>query len=311
MSDTDLRRTNLNYFIVFEVLMRERHVGRAALRLGLTQSAVSHALCRLREALNDPLFVRHPKGVEPTPRATALAPRISHVLAEARAVLAPPGQFDASRPHDFVIGATDGAINAALIPLISRLRASSPAISVRVSATSRGAVTSAIDRMEIDMAITVSPAPFARLCRIPLFTMDFVGIARRGHPALENGPLTPAAFADLAHLVIAPQGHATDSIDDQLAALGFKRNVVVVEPHYLAAPLIVARTDLVAVVDRTLAQLFAEAHDLAIFDLPLTPPATSLDMLVSRARTEEPPLVWLQEQIRESTSAERRRASQS
>jgi DNA-binding transcriptional LysR family regulator len=90
MNQIDLRRADLNLLVVFQALLTERHVGRTAERLGLTQSAASHALGRLRDLFGDPLFVRHPKGVEPTARALALAPAVTDILTRAQAVLASP-----------------------------------------------------------------------------------------------------------------------------------------------------------------------------------------------------------------------------
>jgi DNA-binding transcriptional LysR family regulator len=98
MNEINLRRADLNLLVVFQVLLSERHVGRAAKRLALTQSAASHALGRLRELFGDPLFVRHPKGVEPTSRALSLAPAIADILGRANAVLASP-VFDPTRTH--------------------------------------------------------------------------------------------------------------------------------------------------------------------------------------------------------------------
>src|SRR6476646_4235367 len=90
MNQIDLRRADLNLLVVFQILLAERHVGRAAKRLSLTQSAASHALGRLRDLFKDPLFVRHPKGIEPTARALALAPPIADILSRAESVLASP-----------------------------------------------------------------------------------------------------------------------------------------------------------------------------------------------------------------------------
>lgn len=303
MKRIDLRRTNLNLLLVFEVLMTERHVGRAASRLGLTQSAVSHSLARLREALNDPLFVRHPKGVEPTPRALELAVKISPILDSAQAVLGSSPSFDPSRPHTFSIGATDGAVNAVLVPLMERIRAAAPAINVRVHATSRDNLVAALDRMEIDMALSVFSTPIARVARIPILKMQFVGIARHGHPVVKTKELSVEQFAALPHLIISAQPDALEPIDEQLAHRGLKRRIVVVEPHYLAAPLIVARTDLVAIVDRRLALMFAAEHNLLLFDPPIVPPAMTIDMLMSIARAKEPPLRWLQTQIKAAFSS--------
>lgn len=297
MNVIDLRRTNLNLLIVFEVLMTERHVGRAAVRLGLTQSAVSHALGRLREAMNDPLFVRHPKGVEPTPRAVELSPRVSVILESAKSVLSSATEFEPDRPHQFSIGATDGAVNAVLIPLMDRIRQIAPAVTIHVQATNRDGLMGAIDRMEIDVGISVFSAHFARLERRAILEMDFVGIARAGHPGVTGGPLTVEAFAALPHLVISAQVQASEAIDSQLADRGLRRNIAMVEPHYLAAPMIVSRTDMVALVDRNLANMFAESQQLILFDPPIKPPSTTIDLLMSRARSTEPALRWFADQI--------------
>src|SRR6476646_7204630 len=106
MNQIDLRRADLNLLVIFETLLAERHVGRAAKRLALTQSAASHALGRLRLLFGDPLFVRHPKGIEPTARALGLAPAIAEILNRARSVLASPA-FDPNLPRIFTIATID------------------------------------------------------------------------------------------------------------------------------------------------------------------------------------------------------------
>src|SRR5215471_3073588 len=106
MNKINLRRADLNLLVVFQVLLSERHVGRAAKRLGLTQSAASHALGRLRDLFRDPLFVRHPKGIEPTSRALNLAPAIADILSRADLVLASP-VFDPSEARSFTIATID------------------------------------------------------------------------------------------------------------------------------------------------------------------------------------------------------------
>lgn len=297
MNVIDLRRTNLNLLIVFEVLIVERHVGRAAEKLGLTQSAVSHALGRLREAMNDPLFVRNPKGVEPTPHALEVAPRISAILESARSVLSSAPDFEPDRPHKFSIGATDGAVNAVLIPLMDHLRRVAPAVTVNVAPTNHDGLMGAIDRMEIDLAISVFAGVFERLSRRPILEVDFVGIARSEHSDVQATGMTVRQFAALPHLVISAQVQATEAIDSQLADHGLKRNVAMVEPHYLAAPMLVSRTDMIALVDRNLANMFVNSQSLMLFDPPIRPPSTTIDLLISRARAAEPPLRWLAQQI--------------
>src|SRR5687767_8987187 len=131
LNQIDLSRADLNLLVLFDAVLEEQHVGRAAERLHLTASAVSHGLGRLRRLLNDPLFLRTPKGVVPTERAAQLAGPVADVLARARSVLASAEPFDpALSTRRFTIGAPDG-VSAVLLPqLLERLRASAPGVDI-------------------------------------------------------------------------------------------------------------------------------------------------------------------------------------
>src|SRR5438046_2006409 len=274
MNQMDLRRADLNLLVVFQVLLAERHVGRAAKRLTLTQSAASHALGRLRDLFGDPLFVRHPKGVEPTTRALALAPAIADILTRA-----PP-------------------VPAIILPLIEHLRRVAPAIDLRVVPLVREHVVAAFDRQEIDMAILNFPDPPARIARVPVLKDRYVGIARRGHPGLKGKSLTAKAYAALPHLLFSPRGDPKGIIDEPLAQLsGRKRRVVVTVPHILAAPLIVARTDLVTVIAERIARIYASELDLILFEPPVSLPEFTINVLTSAARADDPAIQWLQQQV--------------
>ena len=133
LHETDLSRVDLNLLVLFEAVLRERHVGRAADRLNLSPSAVSHGLGRLRRLLNDPVFLRTPRGVVPTTRTLELAGPISQVLAGARSVIAAAEPFDpATSTREFIVGAPDGAFAIFLLPLLARLRREAPGIDLRL-----------------------------------------------------------------------------------------------------------------------------------------------------------------------------------
>src|SRR5689334_25183942 len=117
MHQFNLRRADLNLLVVFQALFAERHVGRSAQRLALTQSATSHALGRLRTLFNDPLFIRHPKGVEPTERALELAPAITEILERAQLLIA-PSAFDPAAAGTFTIATIDLTLRTIVVPLI-------------------------------------------------------------------------------------------------------------------------------------------------------------------------------------------------
>src|SRR3954452_24950965 len=188
MNQIDLRRADLNLLVVFQVLFAERHVGRTAKRLALTQSAESHALGRLRDLFGDPLFVRHPKGVEPTARALALAPAIADILNRTQSVLAAP-VFNSNLPCSFTIATIDLTVPTIIVPLIEHLRCVAPAIDLRVVPLVREHVTAAFDRQDINRAIMNSPQRQKRIARLPVLKDRYVGIARRGHPGLKRKSL--------------------------------------------------------------------------------------------------------------------------
>jgi DNA-binding transcriptional LysR family regulator len=133
LHEIDLSRADLNLLVLFEAVMEARHVGRAAARLNLSPSAVSHALGRLRALLGDPLFLRTPKGVVPTERAERLAPEIADILARVRGVVASAEPFDpACSTRRFVVGAPD-AVSAVLLPsLLRRLEREAPGVDLSV-----------------------------------------------------------------------------------------------------------------------------------------------------------------------------------
>ena len=119
LNQIDLARADLNLLVLFQIVLEERHVGRAAARLNLTSSAVSHALGRLRHLLNDPLFLRTPKGVVPTARALALGPPVAEILARVETVVASAAPFDpATSSRRFLIGAPDAVLASAMVPLL-------------------------------------------------------------------------------------------------------------------------------------------------------------------------------------------------
>jgi DNA-binding transcriptional LysR family regulator len=297
MNQIDLRRADLNLLVVFQALLAERHVGRAAKRLALTQSAASHALGRLRVLFGDPLFVRHPKGIEPTARALALAPAIADILNRARLVLASPA-FDPNTAASFTVATIDLTLPTIVVPLIEHLRRVAPAIDLRVVPLVREDVVAAFDRQEIDMAILNFPDPPARIQRIPLLTDRYVGIARRGHPGLKGKSLTAKAYAALPHLLFSPRGDPKGIVDEPLAQCsGEKRRVVMTVPHILAAPMIVARTDLVTVIAERIAQRYIAELDLVQFVPPIKLPDFTISALTSAARTSDAALAWLQQQV--------------
>src|SRR5262245_18075066 len=189
LNTIDLSRVDLNLLALFEVVLREGHVGRAAERLNLTPSAVSHGLGRLRRLLNDPLFLRTPKGVVPTARAAELAGPIAEVLARVRNVVATAEPFDAARStRRFTIGAPDGVSAVIVPPLLAAARVAAPDVDIGVwhllpPTAGRGfeTVFADLDSAGMDIAIAPIDDVLARFLHRVLHDEDFVIAARRGH----------------------------------------------------------------------------------------------------------------------------------
>src|SRR5919198_2329290 len=297
MHEIDLRRANLNLLVVFKALLAKPHVGRAEKRFALPQRAGSHALGRLRSLFADPLFVRHPKGVEPTARALALAPTVADILDRVQSLITSP-VFDPTLACSFTIATIDLTLPTVVVPLIERLRRVAPAIDLRVVPLVRDYVAAAFDRQEIDMAILNFPDPPKRLARVPVLKDRYIGIARRGHPGLTKKSLTPKAYAALPHLLFSPRGDPKGIVDEPLTQLsGIRRRVVMTIPHISAAPLIVAHTDLVAVIAERIARFYAAEYEIMLFDPPVKLPEFTINVLTSAARASDPALQWLQQQV--------------
>jgi DNA-binding transcriptional LysR family regulator len=298
MNKIDLHRVDLNLLVVFETLMSERHVGRAAERLSVSQSAVSHALSRLRELFDDPLFTRIAKGIEPTKRSHSLSPQVTDILNRTRAVLAPNPAFDPNRSHRFTIGQTDGSIPI-LVSAIERLRAIAPNIDLHVRRVDATGVIGAIDRHELDLALAVMPQSRlpARISREIAMQINYVCLARYDHPVIKRSSISPEEFISYPHIAISPRGELTARVDELLAEAGLRRNIVLTIPHFLAAPLIVERTDLIAIIDDSIARLFPLNRKLKTFKIPVKLRPLAIEILMARARKREPSLSWLREQF--------------
>lgn len=286
-------RFDLNLLAVFDAIMQERHIGRAGERLGLTQPAVSHALGRLRTLTGDRLFVKHARGVKPTPRASALAETIAPALVMLQTSLDPAREFQPQTvTRTIVIGASDYATLVLLPAVATSLRREAPLMDVSVRAISRADVDQALRRREIDLAIGPLAAAPEGIHSIPLFKERFVMIARKTHPLLKN-PLTVEAFAALPHLLVSPRGDASGAVDMALRELGLSRRVALTVPHFLAAPFLIETTDLVAVIPERVAVRMRPAAGISIGEIPVGIPPWTVGLGQSKENLTDACMAWL------------------
>lgn len=269
----NIASVNLNLLVVFEAMLEERSVSRAARRAGLSQPAMSNALRRLRQLFNDRLFIRTAAGMTPTRKALALAGPVRSGLAQLRAVLSEPMSFDPkASSRTFYLGMTDYAEFLLLPVLLRRLQSVAPNVQIVVRRL-RGVFIppeAELRSGSLDAAVgffpeTTSIDPAIRSDE--MFSESNVGIARRGNPHAR--PMTLKRFAALEHAAVFYGSEGRGLIDDLLTEHGLRRRLRVASPHFLSVPFIVAAGDLVAVVPEGLAQYFRNSLRLDVFKVPL------------------------------------------
>jgi DNA-binding transcriptional LysR family regulator len=303
LNDTDLSRADLNLLVLFEAVLEERHVGRTADRLRLTPSAISHGLGRLRRLLNDPLFVRTPKGVTPTARAMELAAPIADILARVRSVIEIAGPFDpATSTRRFTIGAPDGVSAVFLPPLMAELRTRAPGIDISVrqllpvsgETSPERAWRSAFADLEtraMDIAIVPSDEAPARFHQRTLYEEDFVVAMRAGHrfarrPTLER-------YCEMQHLVVSLTGDPYGFVDQFLAVKGRARRIALTVPNFMFALATLAETDLVSALPRRFVALHAPRFGVVAVEAPLELPRFRLNAVAPKAAMTDQGLAWL------------------
>ena len=309
---------DLNLLRVFDALVEERSVTRAGERLGLSQSAISHALNRLRYVLADELFVRGPDGMQPTPRATEIAPRLRQGLLQLQLALA-PAEFDpklTTRRFTIVCGEYVGTV---LVPgLVARLRAAAPNAEFRIRSSNMG-VADTLLAGRADLAIgSFRRVPEWFACE-SLFRETRVWVLGADHPVAWQ-ELTFERLAGLCHLIVSGTGEDENAVDGYvvdhglerlvtrsevgllqgaLAAHGLSRAVGLTTPHFLAALAVVSHSDVAALLPRRLAATFAGSYRLQLFEPPYPSPPFEVMSLWHREHGAEPAISWLRAVVRE------------
>ncbi len=291
---SELDALNLNLLVALDALLDEGSVNGAARRLGVSPSAASHSLARLRGLLGDELLVRTPTGMVPTPRAEALAPPLRRALLELRRVVFDPPGFDpATARRTFRIATTD-LFAVVLAPVIARARAEAPGVDLEL--TGDGAdPTRGLDEGAVDIAIGVTRAGLESLVRRVLYTERFVCLVRADHPGLdpESGGLDLDTFCRLPHALISPRGRGVGVVDEALARLGRQRRIALRTPSFLAAPFALEQSDLVLTAPHRLARALAASRPLRVVEPPLTLPGFELCLFFHERVRDDPGHRWL------------------
>lgn len=302
VGEADLERFDLNLLRVLDALLDAGSVSAAARRLRLSQPATSAALSRLRASLGDPLLVRRGNRMVPTPLAEELQPRLSRILADIRGTLGSAGGFDPARTgRRFRIGANDYATLVLLAPLAARLRRLAPRATVEIRALAEQPDDALANR---DLDMVVGGSWTLRGLRDPetLFRETFLCVARADHPRLSER-VTLEEFVAEDHALIASGNRTRGDVDVALDSLGRKRRVALTLPHYLAAPAVIAHTDMVMTMPRRVAEGLGGVHHLRTFAPPLALEGFDVVMASHPRNEADPSVQWLRRLTREVSAS--------
>lgn len=314
LNEIDLSRADLNLLVLFDVVLAERHVGRAAARLNLSPSAISHGLGRLRRLMQDPLFLRTPKGVVPTARALELTAPVAEILARVRSVIATAAPFDpATSTRRFSIAAPDGVIAVFLSPLLRALHKRAPRIdiSLRQLLPSQGGVPilrawqpalDDLDSRSIDVIIGPLDEIPPRFASQILYDEDFVIALRAGHPFARKPNLQ--RYCEMEHLVVSQTGDAQGFVDLALAKHGLTRRIALTVPNFMMALAQIAETDLIGAVPRRFMAIHGPRFGVIGVEAPLPLPRSRIRAITPKAALMDAGLAWFVNLLREVVPGE-------
>lgn len=297
MIDDTLRRIDLNLLLAFSVLMRERNVSRAAEKLLVGQPGLSAALRRLRDALGDELFVRVGRGLQPTPRALAIAPAIEAALASIEQAIRPPERFDPARSEDqFRIGMCDNLETSFFGALAARLRAVAPHATLVSRAIDGRNSALLLDAGEIDLGLSVHDEPQSWHVRQPLFEQPYVCLFDGALLSLAE-PLTLDAYCEQAHVLVSHDGATSGEVDSALAKAGRSRRVVATVPRFSALPSLLRAMPSITTVPESIGRCLAHLHGLAVAEPPLAIPSASVTLLYRRTDRADGRAAWFRQLV--------------
>ena len=305
---TNFRTLDLNLLRVFDEVMAERSLTRAARNLSLTQPAVSNALRRLRQTLDDELVQRSGQGMAPTARALAIWPAVRDALHQLQSALVPDGFTAASATSTFVLAMAD-ATAAELMPgLVDILEHEAPGVSLRVVPLTTRDPRKLLDEESCDLALGHFPAVLADLtaraqsgesvgfAHQRLYDGEYVCVMRADHP-LAKGPLTLNRFCAARHMLVSFSGRPYGFIDQSLASLGRQRHVVLTVNQFFTAGRVVAASNLLTVLPRHFVRVTGIADQLVLRPLPFDVSPVHVDALWHRRSEQRSANVWLRQAV--------------
>ena len=299
INSMNLAGFDLNLLLVFDAVMRERHVTRAGERIGMSQPAVSNALNRLRHLLKDDVFLRGSDGMRPTYRALELAGPVRDALQNLETALDSSPFDPKTARRSFAVGTNDYALPTLMPELAARLEKEAPGITIRL-VSSAGQTFDMLDMQSIDVGISAFSTIPERFGSAELIDDRYVLIMRKLHP-LAQGDLSLADYAGARHLLVSPRGDSRGFVDDALDERGLERQIAMTVTSFSSAPGLLAASDLILAMPERIAKSVAPIYGLTMRPAPFPgPKAYSSAILVWHRRlADHPAHLWFRQVLQD------------
>jgi DNA-binding transcriptional LysR family regulator len=259
---------------------------------------MSAALGRLRTLFGDELFIRVGREMQPTAKAVAIAPGIFAALHQVRQTIQSSQEFNpASDAREFAIGSADYTSFVVIPQLLAHCREVAPNLNFRMIEYEKDRIGELLETGTVDLALGVFQNPPRQTICTSLFQEHFVGIARKNHPAIQQKPISIAAFAQLSHALYTIRRDMTGEVDRVLAGYDLQRRIALTVPHLLVLPSIIASTDLITAIPARMAEYFSKLDDIELFELPIALPQWSVSMLWSKLSDKDHANCWLRQTL--------------
>ena len=300
MCTMHIRNLDLNLLVVMDAMLRERNVSKAAERIGLTQSAMSHALNRLRHYFDDPLFVKSGPAMEPTAKAMALQAAVLDVMGTVRQRILSEAHFDPATAHrEFTLCVTDMGELVFVPALLALLRKLAPWCSIRTLRVPTEQIEGMLASGEADLAIGPYRTAPETLYKQRLFMHGFSTLVHIDSKIKKR--ISLQEFETTPQIVVTLHGRSAVAFDHVLEEKGIKRQVVMKTPHFLSVPLLMAhQPDLIATVPHELARVFERFGHVRAVEPPLELPSYAISQHWHPLFHHEPALMWLRDLIKKT-----------
>jgi DNA-binding transcriptional LysR family regulator len=284
---------DLNLLRVFDAIATEGSVTVAAARIGLSQPAMSNALARLRNLFDDPLFVRTPRGMRPTPFAQQLAQPVREALRLIQGALQQHAGFDPlSSTNTFRFHMSDIGEMVFLPNLLARIKRDAPGVRIEVVRIPIKDVHAALEAGALDLAVGFLPGLTTGMRQQPLFREHYECMLRADHPLI-GAKISAKQFREAAHVLVSYAGTGHQVIEETFIREGLESRIAVRVPHFLVVPMILARTDLIVTVPSRVAALFAQTGNFNVLPLPLRMPSFEVRLHWHQRFHQDPANTWL------------------